>query len=343
MPWVRLVMAVGGLWLFGCGSRTELATGPELQEDLGAGGAPLMMRCELEGDDARVAGIKPEETATLDGADFVVGNVKSYRWTIEKEDCDSVVKDAQFELEGATARVVKFRPSRPAAYHLNLEATDYFGRQASCRLEVPVEGHGLRVELCWDTSTTTDLDLYLHNPFDQAPWFAPGATDVEAGLDNTTCNTSNAVAKLRKQPRVDWGYPNSAPEACKTPSFSGFSMAGFCPNPRAADDNNQGIAIGTAERMQLDAPRSGESFRVMVQNYDNRPAKPHLFAYCGGRKVADFQPEPLLPRFVAPTPGTFGVMWRAADIVTLVDAAGNVTCIAQPLTTHSVTINDPSF
>lgn len=304
-----------------------------------------MMRCELEGDDARVAGIKPEETATLDGADFVVGDVKSYRWTIEKEDCDGVVKDAEFKLEGATSRVVKFQPSRPAFYHLTLEATDYFGRRASCRLEVPVEGRGLRVELCWDTSTTTDLDLYLHNPFDQAPWFTPGSTDIETGLDNTTCNTSNAVAVLRDQPRVDWGYPDSAPDACKTPSFSGFlsTEEGDCPNPRASNDNNQGIATGTTERMQLDAPRAGESFRVMVQNYSNRPAQPRVFVYCGGRKVADFQPEPLLPRFVTPSPGAFGVMWRAADIVTLVDAAGNVSCTAQGLTTHSITVNDTSF
>src|SRR5437762_523529 len=124
---VRVWAAVGFgvLVALGCGARTELL----IDSDTGAETdvAPLQMRCELEGNDARVAGIKPDERATLDGADFVVGQVKSYRWKLQKDDCDAVVKDAEFELEGANARVVTFQPSHPAFYHFTLEATDFFG------------------------------------------------------------------------------------------------------------------------------------------------------------------------------------------------------------------------
>ena len=79
------VWAAVGFWVLlalGCGARTELL----IDSDTGAenaGGAPLQMHCELEGNDARVAGIKPDERATLDGADFVVGQVKSYRWKLQ--------------------------------------------------------------------------------------------------------------------------------------------------------------------------------------------------------------------------------------------------------------------
>lgn len=192
--WCLLVAA-------GCGARTELLIDSDTDVE-NAGGAPLRMHCELEGNDARVAGIKPDEPATLDGADFVVGSVKSYRWSLQKDDCDAVVKNAEFKLEGANARVVTFQPSHPAFYHFTLEATDFAGQKASCKLEVPVEGIGMRVELCWDTSTSTDLDLYLHDPFDREPWLTPGSVTVSQGLNNTTCNTSNAVASCATASRV---------------------------------------------------------------------------------------------------------------------------------------------
>lgn len=332
----------GALMALGCGARTDLLIDWEADQDIAAS-EPPEMRCELEGNDARVAGIRPDEPATLDGADFVVGNVKSYRWTLQKDDCDAVVKDAELELVGANSRVVTFQPSHPAFYHFTLEATDARGRKASCQLEVPVEGVGMRVELCWDTSTSTDLDLYLHNPFDREPWLTPGSPSVEAGLNNTTCNTSNAVAELRDQPRVDWGYADSALSACNTPSFDTFLPNGRCPNPRAAADNNQSIATGTTERMQLDNPRDGQTFRVMVQNFSNRAARPHVFVYCGGQKAAAFDAPAAPANFVSPSPGTFGVMWRATDITTTVDAAGNVSCNALPVLSNAVSNDDLSF
>lgn len=342
---VRARVAVG-CWVLaalGCGARTELLIDWEL-DDGTAASEPLQMRCELEGNDARVAGIRPDELAMLDGADFVVGNVQSYRWTLQKDDCDAVVKDAEFKLDGANSRVVTFQPSHPAFYHFTLEATDRRGRKASCKLEVPVEGVGMRVELCWDTSTTTDLDLFIHNPVDREPWLTPGTTRVIDGLNNTTCNTSNAAAELRfGQSRVNWGYADSALSVCNTPAFDGFLPGGRCPNPRAADDNNQSIATGTTERMQLDNPLDGQTFRVMVQNFSNQPARPHLFIYCGGQKAAAFDAPAAPANFVSPNPGAFGVMWRATDITTTVDPAGRVSCSALPVTANAVTNDDISF
>jgi hypothetical protein len=200
----------------------------------------------------------------------------------------------------------------------------------------------MRVELCWDTNTTTDLDLYLHTPFNQEPWFTPGTTRVEFGLNGNTCNTSNAVAMLRGLPRVDWGYPDSTISACNTPSFQAFLGLGRCPNPRAADDNNHSIAIGTTERMQLDNPADGQRFRVMVQNFENKPARPHVFVYCGGQLSAALDAPANPANFMANLPGVYGVMWRAADLTTKIDPSGKVSCLAQPVP-NALTINDSRF
>jgi hypothetical protein len=296
----------------------------------------------LVGDDPRVSGIKPDEVASLDADDFVRGDVKSYRWTVRTEDCDAVVQDAEFLLEGANSRVVRFQPSRPSFYHFTLEVTGVGGDHASCNLEVPVEGIGMRVELCWDTSTTTDLDLYLHTPFGRAPWFS-GTSGVVDGLDDSTCNTSNCTAVLRDEPRVDWGYPDSPLSACGTPSFEEFLDLGRCTNPRAAEDNNQQIATGTTERMQLDNPRDGETFRVMAQNFSNQVAQPHVFVYCGGQRAGAFDAPAVPANFVSIPPGAFGVMWRAADVVTHVDAAGKVSCDATPVSKDALTVDNPKF
>jgi hypothetical protein len=310
----------------------------------GSGGKPpLTTRCELEGDDPRVAGIEPDEIARLDGADFVVGDVQSYHWSLQAEDCDAVVQNAQFVLQDANSQVAKFQPSRPSIYHFTLEAVDFNGQQVSCNLAVPVMGVGMRVELCWDTSTTTDLDLYLHDPRNQEPWFIPGSFDINEGLNGTTCNTSNCTANLRDQPRVSWGYPDSDLSACNTPSFDGFLNIGACFNPRAADDNNQDIATGTTERMQLDNPRNGEQFRVMAQNFSNSPARPHVFVYCGGERAGAFEAPMDLPDFVSSQPGAYGVMWRAADVTTSVDGFGNVSCSAAPVGAGALTVDDSQF
>jgi hypothetical protein len=345
MMWERagFLLALGAL---GCGARTGVLVGSETSDENSAlpSQPTVSTNCELAGDDPRVAGIKPDQIASLDGADFVTGDVKSYHWTVQKEDCDAVVSDAQFTLDGADSRVVMFQPSRPAFYHFTLEVTGVTGDQSSCKLEVPVEGVGMRVELCWDTNTTTDLDLYLHTPFDREPWFLPGSSNVSNGLNATTCNTSNATAALRDNlPRVNWGYADSALNACNTPSFQGFLSIGRCPNPRAADDNNQFIATGTTERMQLDDPHSGQSFRVMVQNFSNRPAHPHVFVYCGGQKAGAFDAPSTPSNFVTSNPASFGVMWRAADISATVDAAGKVSCNAAAVGDGAVTIDDTRF
>jgi len=89
--------------------------------------------------------------------------------------------------------------------------------------------------------------------------------------------------------------------------------------------------------------REGETFRVMAQNFSNQAAQPHVFVYCGGQRAGAFDAPALPTDFVSATPGAFGVMWRAADIVTHVDATGNVSCDAAAVSSDSITIDNPKF
>jgi hypothetical protein len=86
----------------------------------------------------------------------------------------------------------------------------------------------------------------------------------------------------------------------------------------------------------------------MVHNFSNTPAEPHLFVYCGGKKVGEASPPTLPPVFVAANPGVFGTMWRAVDITTHAPGVGVTSCeVAFPAAPGGqapyVTIDDPAF
>ena len=149
---------------------------------------------------------------------------------------------------------------------------------------------------------------------------------------------------LRADARVNWGYGDSPSSACNTPAFERFLGIGRCPNPRSADDNNQMIATGTTERIQLDNPKEGQNFRVMVQNFNNAPAHPHVFVYCSGERAGSFDAPPTPSGFVTSSLlRTYGVMWRAADITTHVNASGTVLCDATGVTDRAISIDDATF
>jgi hypothetical protein len=210
---------------------------------------------------------------------------------------------------------------------------------------------GLRVELCWDSSTVADIDLYLHTPYGSAPWYRPGSSGVIAGMDGTTCNGGNCTPELRfGLTRVDWGYPDSPVADCEAgPSTQAFRALGRCPNPRFGLDNNQQIASGISEIVQLDNPDDGQTFRIMVQNFDNQLAMPSVVVYCAGRIAAELAPPEWPPGFADPAPGGYGVMWRPVDVTTSVAPNGTTTnCAVRELTHPSrggayVTLDDASY
>ena len=168
------------------------------------------------------------------------------------------------------------------------------------------------------------------------------------------CGWHNCEATIRGLgfTRADWGYAPSALSECENgPHGAQWRMLGFCANPRLDVDNNLDEATGKPENINVDVPRDGERFRIMVQNWTGTIARPLVNVYCSGRRVATYgAPPDEVPRFRG-TAGdrSVGAMWRVADVTTRLDAAGNVTCDVDQVhppgrtTGYDVTYDNPRF
>jgi hypothetical protein len=154
---------------------------------------------------------------------------------------------------------------------------------------------------------------------------------------------------------VDWGYEASPLEACESgPLGAVWRQVGECTNPRLDIDNNLSEDEGTGlpENINLDIPRDGETFRIMVQNFTGDRAHPLVNVYCGGTRIATYGASPdELPNFDGNYGGdSMGAMWRVADVTTFVDADGNTTAcdsvaLQPPLEEggYDVTFDDPRY
>ncbi|HYP87067.1 MAG TPA: hypothetical protein VEQ59_02925, partial [Polyangiaceae bacterium] len=90
-------------------------------------------------------------------------------------------------------------------------------------------------------------------------------------------------------------------------------------------DNNLSEATGVPENINVDAPRDGETFRIMVANFTGEEAHPLINVYCDGRRTATLgAPPDQLSAFTGSRgDSAIGALWRAADVTTHVN--GNRT------------------
>jgi hypothetical protein len=304
-------------------------------------------------DDPRVPTGRPFSRYLLRGAQFFSGAARSFRWTVTGGPCERLLPRPSFNVEATDRPDLAFTPTLSGDYTVTVTVVTREGRTLSCTFVVHIEGPGMRVELCWDTSTTVDLDLYVHDPSNTAPWFSSPQGPLFS-VTNASCNWSNCEANIRgSMGRANWGYANSPLSACEGgPLGPGWRALGFCANPRLDIDNNLVKAIGVPENMNVDNPRDGQRFRVMVQNFTGTAARPMVNVYCGGhlRGTIGAAPDTIGDFTGAPGATSVGAMWRAADVTVRVDAMGVTTgCDVTPLrppgsrTGYWVTRNDPSY
>jgi hypothetical protein len=313
------------------------------------------------------------EPTLLDASLFIDGEPNLVRWSVVARDCDGVSSFPSYRLEDPTMLVARLTPGRPYPYRLRLEAGLGPDDVQSCEFDVPVEGNGLRVEACWTNDQEVDLDLYLHSPLNQKPFIAWQNFIDEfgdsAGSDLPTddaCNVFNCTPTLRMDfPRVDFGYPDSPLDECGSgPLTDDFLQQRICPNPRMSIDTNSDSdtltgTSGFTERIQLDNPADGDTFRVMLHNFNNLQTTPFVFIYCNGVRTALLPPnEP--PGFIATEAARKeqvvlgyinsgpGLMWRPVDITTHITQQ-QLSCEITQLTDPShperpyVTLDDPSY
>jgi hypothetical protein len=309
--------------------------------------------CPAPGD-ARVPDGRPFAVYPLRGDLFYAGDARSWRWQVRGGPCDALLPTPTFTTRGLDGRDASFTPTLSGDYTVTLTVVTAAGTTLTCTFVVHIAGPGLRVELCWDTSTTVDLDLYVHSPRNTGPWF-DGVLSPLFTANLNSCNWSNCEAEIRgTRGRSDWGFGRSPIAACESGPHGAEwrALVGACPNPRLDIDNNLVKATGVPENINVDAPREGDRFRVMVQNFTGTAARPLVNVYCGGRLRATVGAAPdTLPDFTGP-PGasSIGAMWRALDVVTHADAMGITTgCDVTPLHPPGrsagffVTRDDPSY
>jgi hypothetical protein len=285
--------------------------------------------------DPRVPVGRPFTDYRLNGRDFYSGPATAWRWRIEGGPCDALSPGLDsFDLRSPRSDTATFFPRLSGDYRVTLAVTVPTGEILECSWLIHVEGPGLRIEMCYPESETQDLDLFLHRPDDTARWYATGGTASDPNAP-ASCGWHNCEATIRGTtpigtplPRADWGYADTPLERCVNgPLGEQWRRRGSCANPRLDIDNNLSEGTGVPENINVDNPRDGQTFRVMVQNWSGTRARPVVNVYCGGRRIATYGQAPdIVPRFTGRSGAeSVGAMWRVADVTVRVDDSGNTT------------------
>ena len=183
------------------------------------------------------------------------GTATAYAWTVSSDSpCDAVIKandGKPYSPTGDTTANLTFRPTLPGDYTVALKATTASGMVTACGT-IKVTAPGLRVELCSDGTTQTDVDLHVHQPGSTANWFDTAAD----------CFYSNCINQGQ---RVNWGYANSALASCSgSPNGSSYTSRGNCPNPRMDSDT---LDYREFENINVDNAPDNMPIRVMAHFY----------------------------------------------------------------------------
>jgi hypothetical protein len=279
---------------------------------------------------------QPYTDYVISGANFFPAPTMGWQWTVVGGPCDQLLQSTSgqtsYTLSGATTSQVTFHPTLSGDYTFSMTVTDILGTPHSCTFVVHVRGPGLRVEACWDTTGQADLDLHLHRhrPGTQTPWFTTGLTGMNINPDD--CYYENCKADGFSD-RPNWSLANSPLQECVgSPEGAQWMSLGYCANPRLDIDN---VATpGVPENINVDDPRDGQRFRVMVHYYGGDVVThPMVNIYCGGHLLGTYGAAPdLVPGFNQGGDFGMGKMWRVVDVTTAVDAGGNTTgCQLTPL------------
>ena len=329
-----------------CDGRDNLCDGCSAQND-----CPL--DCPSPGD-PRVTDGAPFTAYPLHGTMFYPGLAQSWHWSISGGPCDSLATHlVSFDLTNPNTPSPTFTPRLSGDYTITMQVVTVEGTVLTCSWVVHVLAPGLRIEMCYPESETQDLDLVVHRPGSTTAWYPPRGNAQD--ITTEACSWANCEAMIRGGPmylRADWGYPRSPLSDCIGGQHgTDWAALGFCGNPRLDIDNNLSEGIGLPENINIDTPRDGQVFRVMVDNWTGELAHPVVNVYCDGHRIATYGAAPdTVPMFTGSVGSSAaGAMWRVVDVTTHVAADGSLTCDPQLLhprgrmTGYNVTYNDGSY
>ncbi|MBO4710775.1 hypothetical protein J5681_02525 [bacterium] len=206
---------------------------------------------------------------------FNDSSTATWEWSLTRGPCDLVLGTTNFFIKGATTEAglagdgtrtttvsgtglswfkVKFLLS--GSYKLKLKVTRTNGEVYECEWILRVVSNGLRIELCWDTANSVDIDLHMGKNSVTTGWNAVGETSNLSECYWYNCDTSRTY----RGTDPDWGYVNTMNYDPSTETEKSM------PNPRL-DLDNRGEGL-KPENINLDNPKDGDIFRVLVHHWD---------------------------------------------------------------------------
>jgi hypothetical protein len=306
-------------------------------------------------DDPRVPPARPFSRYELHGADFFFGrDAVEWHWDVRGSPCDEMFRaipgstatstngQLSYQLLDANREDATIEFTLSGDYQVTLRVVRADGSEFNCTWVVHVAADGLRVELCWDktgptsSGSTLDIDLHLGRVDTTTRWFTP------ADCYFATCTSGDDYP--------DWFYEDTPIENCTGPGARG-GFTGSCPNPRLDIDNVSYTTEYVPENINLDNPRDGDVFRVMVHHWSSSDVVtyPLINIYCGGELRATFGADPdLVPNFDEGGGSGGGSMWRVADVAMTVseeDVGCDVRSLFPPLSAggYYITVDDATF
>jgi hypothetical protein len=281
---------------------------------------------------------QPFVNYVVNGATFYTGtDATNWRWDLTVGPCDIVDKRTSFQMNGAfkntgnglnlatgvaTAQgaamstlTLKFYLS--GQYTLTMTVTTPMG-DFTCSWVIHVIGPGLRVEMCWDTTATTDIDLHMGKIGTTSDWFSTSSGHEDCFYSNCSSTWSY---------NMGWSYPNSPNSACTGNQYGSWT---YCPNPRI-DIDNYTNKIGVPENLNLDKPNDGDQYRVFVHFYSGSTlTHPVVNVYCDGYRLGTYGKTPQVAGFNSGGANDGGKGWKVVDVTTHV-AGGVTTCDLVPV------------
>ncbi|MFO0608689.1 MAG: hypothetical protein U0324_36320, partial [Polyangiales bacterium] len=202
-------------------------------------------------------------------------------------------------LGSPTSTSTTFTSVIVGAYTVRFTATDAMGRAASCDTAVTMRGHGLRVELTWDTGAVppatagrTDIDLHVHNA-QATSWFTSP---------------------------TDCYYRNRTP---------GWGMGGSADDPALDVDNTSGFG---PENIRIDQPFASvsDTYTVGVHNYYGAArTNATVRIYCGDTLAGTYARAITGSNTAAASNSDF---WRVARVTFTSGTACTVTAVNDVIT-----------
>ena len=268
----------------------------------------------------------PFQNYVIDGTLFYSGVVTSWSWTVVGGPCDQLLGNRSFTLTGQNTNRLTFHPTLSGDYTVTVTMVTPDGTY-TCTFIVHVKGPGVRVELCWDTTGSSDIDLHVHRSASTAAWFS-GNDDCEYA----NCKAGNYIPPFITG--AEWGYASSPLSECSGAPEGAIwtNFVGNCHNPRLDIDNI--ATVGIPENINVDTPRNSDRFRVMIHYYSGSvTTRPMVNIYCGGNLLGTYGRAPdVLDGFNSGSGRAAGQMWRVVDVTAQVDGNGVTTgCDLQAL------------